>query len=247
MKKFSLFVLSLLTLASCQQSIWNDIEAGFQSYDDYQSRCAFLLQQGRNVADIACLVADGSVSEVCDSVMPEGYSWEAVTASSLMSQAKVVDNKLVLANGNEYSLLVLPKQETMNLELLECIYKFEQQGLIVAGSIPEQFSEDMEAMTVPEGVSLETVLLNMGIMPDFFGGGYDNNLEFVHRTLGKDGDIFFLSNQNDKDLEIYPEFRVEDATSTQIWDPVTGEIHAWQEETLKLSALQSVFVVFSKD
>ena len=265
MKKFSIFVLSILTLASCQQNnIWNDIQAGFQTSNDsnaYQSRCDFMLRQGRPVADIACLEAEDSESGCFDMEIPEGYSADLINADVLMNRSEVINKKLVLDGGMEYSLLILPQQEAMDLDLLECIYGLEKQGLIVAGSLPERSSgpksgpeadarvlelcELMDPMTVSDGVFLATVLSNMGVEPDCFIGC--DNLKFIHRTLGQEGDIYFISNQNEYQVDIYPEFRVEPGFSAQIWNPATGEIHAWKEESLELEALQSVFVVFRKD
>jgi hypothetical protein len=173
----------------------------------------------------------------------------------------VKDGKLVLDSGMEYSVLVLPKQETMRPEMAERICSFEQQGLQVSGPLPQrspslqdygqadarvqELSALMEPLTIADGVGLETVLNNMGIEPDFQFGG-EGSVTFIHRTLGKDGEIYFLANQEEESIEIYPEFRVPGGLKPQLWDPLTGKTRAWDGLGLSLEPLQSVFVVFSK-
>jgi hypothetical protein len=102
------------------------------------------------------------------------------------------------------------------------------------------------------GMNMQTALDELGIVPDFNSNTKDQVL-YIHRSSAH-GEIYFLSNQNEKELRFSPEFRAQ-GMQPEIWDPVTGEIRALPEFTqndkgvvvpLTLAPLQSVFVVFKK-
>ena len=236
---------------------------GMGAFVTYLRRCNFLLQQGRYVADVAYFIGEDApkMTGVCDPELPQGYSFDYINADVLMNHARVKDGKLVLDSGMEYRVLVLSRQETMRPEVAEQIYAFEQQGLQVLGPLPQrspslqkygeadarvkELSALMEPLTIADGVGLETVLYNMGIEPDFQYGG-EGSVSFLHRTLGKAGDVYFVANQEEVPVEILPEFRVPGGLKAQLWDPLTGECRDWDGTQLSLEPLQSVFVVFGK-
>ena len=243
-----------------RNSSWYD---GMGSFVTYLRRCNWMLQQGRYVADVAYFIGEDApkMTGVCDPELPQGYSFDYINADVLKNHARVQNGKLVLDSGMEYRVLVLPKQETMRPEMLECIYDFEKQGLPVLGPLPQrspslqnygeadarvkELAALMEPLTIADGVGLETVLNNLGVEPDFQYGG-DGSVSFLHRTLDKAGEIYFVANQEEEPVEVLPEFRVPDGLKPQLWDPLTGECRAWDGKSLKLEALQSLFVVFGK-
>jgi hypothetical protein len=76
---------------------------------------------------------------------------------------------------------------------------------------------------------------------------------WTHRTM-PGMDIYFITNQSDKEIEFHPTFRVDNKLKPQLWDAVTGEIRHLNEYShsengtivpLKLKAVQSCFVVFA--
>ena len=237
---------------------------GMGSFVTYLRRCNFLLQQGRYVADVAYFIGEDApkMTGVCDPALPEGYSFDYINADVLKNHARVKDGRLVLDSGMEYRILVLPKQETMRPEMLECIVRLARQGLPVLGPLPQrspslqdygkadarvkELSAQLEPLVLPDGLGLETALGHLGVEPDFEYGG-EGSVSFIHRTLGKAGDIYFVSNQEEKVIEIEPTFRVPDGLKAQLWDPMTGKACAWDGLSLHLEPLQSVFVVFSKE
>ena len=243
-----------------RNSSWFD---GMGSFVTYLRRCNFLLQQGRYVADVAYFIGEDApkMTGVCDPELPQGYSFDYINADVLQNHARVKDGTLVLDSGMEYRVLVLPKQETMRPEVAERIYAFEQQGLQVLGPLPQrspslkkygeadarvkELAALMEPLIIADGVGLETVLNNMGIEPDFLYGG-EGSVSFLHRTLGKAGEIYFVANQEEVPVEILPEFRVPAGLKAQLWDPLTGECRDWDGNRLSLEPLQSIFVVFGK-
>ena len=77
---------------------------------------------------------------------------------------------------------------------------------------------------------------------------------FIHRKIA-DGDIYFISNQRDKDIDLEPAFRVH-GKMPELWDPVTGtarDLPSYKQTgevttvPLKLAPYQSAFIVFRKD
>lgn len=237
---------------------------GMGTFVEYLKRCNFMLQQGRYVADVAYFIGEDApkMTGVCDPELPKGYSFDYINADVLKNHARVKDGKLLLDSGMEYRVLVLPKQETMRPEVLECIDAFVRQGLAVLGPLPKrspslqgypeadahvlELAEQLRPHVIADGVRLETVLENLNLAPDFRYEG-EGNLLFIHRTLGKTGEIYFVSNQEEKTVEVCPVFRVPAGLQPQLWDPLTGETRAWDGKNLSLEPLQSVFVVFSKE
>jgi hypothetical protein len=99
-------------------------------------------------------------------------------------------------------------------------------------------------------MSLQDVFALLNVTPDFLIEDKTAIL-YNHRTVdGKE--IYFVSNQSDKPVEIKPQFRVKDL-QPELWNPVSGEIRSLPSfeqkgETttipMKLEASESAFVVF---
>ena len=250
---------------------------GFGSFVQYLKRCNFMLQQGRYMADAAYFIGEDvpKMTGVCDPPLPEGYSFDYINAEILKGHARVRDGKLVLDSGMEYSVLVLPKQETMRPEMLECIYDFVNQGLTILGPAPlrspslqdygdaDNKVKDLaskiwngtgrcgKGWVYPAGTTMETVFSDLGIKPSFLHDG-EANLMFIRRTLGSDGEVFFISNQEDKPVEVTASFRVDPSLKAEIWNPVTSEVQGLGldspgKASLSLDRLESVFIVFRND
>ena len=246
---------------------------GMGPFVEYLRRCNFLLQQGRYVADVAYFIGEDApkMTGVCDPELPKGYSFDYINADVLKNHARVKDGRLVLDSGMEYRVLVLPKQETMRPEMLGSIAKLVHDGLTVLGPAPQRspslqeygkadamvkelarelWESDLpyykKGRVYPDGTSLDQVFQDLGTVPDFRYEG-EGDLLFIHRTLGRDGDVYFVSNQEDEPVQVRPSFRDAETGSAELWDPLTGAVKGWDGKTLSLEPLQSVFVVFRKD
>ena len=77
------------------------------------------------------------------------------------------------------------------------------------------------------------VLDDLGFRPDFTYSG-EGRLLFIHRTLGSEGEIYFVSNQEDRPVQLHPSFRVNPALKAELWDPFTGQTWGWDGEVLSL-------------
>ncbi len=243
---------------------------GMGSFVEYLKRCNLMLQQGRYVADIAYFIGEDApkMTGVTDPPVPEGYSFDYINADVLRHHARVQDGKLVLDSGMQYRVLVLPRQDAMRPEVLETIAGFVEAGLSIVGDAPVRspsmqhgiyeadervkklaekiWNGEGKGLVYPAGSSLDRVLDDVGSRPDFTYTG-EGRLLFIHRTLGNVGDLYFLSNQEDRPVTVQPSFRVPSGLQAELWDPLTGEVTGWDGQTLSLDRLQSIFVVFRKD
>jgi hypothetical protein len=117
------------------------------AYHRYISRCQFMLQQGKAVADILYLTPEGaphvflppSSAMDGDPIIPDrkGYNFDGCSPGQLY-QASVENNRIVFPSGAGYRLLVLPAVETMTPALLEKISSLVEAGAMVVGSPPKK-------------------------------------------------------------------------------------------------------------
>jgi hypothetical protein len=116
-----------------------------RDYHRYISRCSFVLQQGRAIADILYLTPEGApqvfrppLSALAgDSVLPDrkGYNFDGCSPGELYS-ASVKDHRVVFASGASYRVLILPASETMTPALLAKVLSLVREGAIVVGNPP---------------------------------------------------------------------------------------------------------------
>jgi hypothetical protein len=107
----------------------------------YISRCQYLLQQGRYVADVAYYSGESSpvVDRLNDPELPKGYACDGIDTNALLNMADVKDGRLVLPDGASYAVLVLPASDpAMTPDLLLKIHDFVNKGLhVVVGAKPD--------------------------------------------------------------------------------------------------------------
>ena len=76
-------------------------------WHQYLARCQFLLRQGRFVADICYLQAENPPRGPGDH-RRAGYDWDECSAEAVLTRMSVADGRLVLPDGMNYRVLVLP-------------------------------------------------------------------------------------------------------------------------------------------
>src|SRR5450759_4224413 len=116
------------------------------AYHKYISRCSYLLQQGRTVADVLYLTPKGaphvfkapSSAMVGGDTIPDrrGFNFDACSPNMLIANANVRNNQIVFKSGATYKLLVLPSFETMTPALLTKIEELVNAGAIIVGLPP---------------------------------------------------------------------------------------------------------------
>ncbi|MBN2296877.1 MAG: hypothetical protein JXM70_30910, partial [Pirellulales bacterium] len=108
----------------------------------YLARCQSLLQQGRFVGDVLYFTGEGVPNYLgyrheLEPPLPDGYDFDACNADVLLNMVSVKQGRLVLPNGMEYRVLLLPNQRTMSPKLLDKIRELVEAGAVVVGPRPE--------------------------------------------------------------------------------------------------------------
>ncbi len=229
---------------------------------NYLARCSYMLQQGLFVADAAYYYGDQAPNfypvfhVVPEKIIPadlgEGYDYDIVNSDVILNRMKVENGNIILPDGLSYSVLVLPDQDYIPLDVLKKLEQMVTEGATVIGRKPlgvpylNNYSDENEELTilvskmwgdidgedvkineygegrVIYGMSTREVLSSDGINPDFLHAD-KSSLDYIHRRDG-DTDIFFIRNKSGKKYSGSCSFRVS-GSYPQMWDPSTGEAY----------------------
>jgi hypothetical protein len=235
------------------------------SYTDlflnYIKRSNLMLQQGRYVADVAYFIGEDApkMTGITDPAMPKGYAFDYINAEVIKDRLQVKNGKLVLPDGLSYSILVLPKLETMRPELLRKIEELVKEGTTILGPAPTRSpslqgypaaDDEVKALAVRlwgagaakgakvrqygkgkiiTGMDMQQALDVLHIKKDFNINASDS-LMYIHRRTARE-EIYFISNQSSSKIEFAPVFRVE-GKKPELWNPVTGLRRALPQYTV---------------
>ncbi|WP_395396011.1 glycosyl hydrolase (plasmid) [Novosphingobium sp. BL-8A] len=217
---------------------------------DYIARSAFMLQQGRSVADVAyfygeeapltSLYAGGLPDEV-----PRQYGYDFLNTDALLHLASVDGSDLVMPGGARYRALFLGgSSRFMTLPVLQRLADLADQGATIVGDAPvasPSLADDPAAFSalvkklwpgtavaqigrgkIIAGHDLAAALGSAGAAPDFdYAGEEGRSLLFQHRRLA-DGDIYFVSNRKDREEHLEARFRVSGKVP-EVWRATTGK------------------------
>ncbi|WP_235835845.1 glycosyl hydrolase [Cognatitamlana onchidii] len=256
------------------------------TYFDYLRRCQHLLQQGKYVADVCYFIGEdapimtgGRIPEI-----PKGYSYDYINAEVIIDRLTVKDGRFVLPDGMSYKVMVLPPFKTMRPELLTKLEQLVAQGGTILGPKPEKspslsnyptsdnivkdlankmwnanyVDSKMKATygkgKIWDGYELADIFSELNLAKDIDVPA-DTPVLWIHRSM-PGMDVYFISNQSDKQLNIAPVFRTDKSLKPQLWNALTGEIRDLPEYEmtstgikvpLQFEGAQSWFVVFSKE
>jgi len=224
---------------------------------EYISRCQALLQRGHFVADVLYYNGDWAPNVIkekhIDPSLGKGYDYDVCNAEVLLTRLSVKDGRIVLPDGMNYRMLVLPDRIKMPLPILKKLEELIKAGATVIGPKPQsdpglkdypQCDKDVRKLAnelwgecdgqhvkqntygkgrIFWGTTIRDVLEMDGIMPDFEYSG--NN---------PDAFLDFIHRKS-KDYEFYfvcnRNKQREEVTCTfrvtgklpELWDPVTGQ------------------------
>lgn len=104
----------------------------------YLTRCQYLLQQGRFVADVCYFLGEEPPggSPPNPALKAQGYSVDACDTEVLLNRMAVEDGWLALPSGMRYRLLVLPDVPSMTPRTLAKVRELVQAGATVLGPKP---------------------------------------------------------------------------------------------------------------
>ena len=209
-----------------------------KAWTDYLARSCYMLQQGRNVADVLYYYGeDDVVTSLLAHHHPEipfCYNYDYLNKEALLELITFDGNHFVTPSGNTYRVMVIDKNcQHMSKEVAQKIATLKEQGAPVF---------DLQKQTIAEALA--------AIEPDFAGDDM-NDLRYVHRSTD-DAEIYWVNNRRAEARTITVTCRVS-GSRPMLWHPETGtfeelsyEIKGDKTEVrLNLVANDAVFVVFS--
>ncbi|MCF7561526.1 hypothetical protein L3X39_12835 [Sabulilitoribacter multivorans] len=243
-----------------------------KAFMDYIARSQFMLQQGKNVADV--LVFTGESSPNTAFLLPEikhlGYDYDLI-GSNKLSDLFVKNGKICTPVGGQYEVLMLPKSDWIKPETLIKIEELVKGGAKVIGvkhkkspSLEHYPSCDEDVKRLSDSlwdkglvndVSIVDYLKDNGMTADFKIESEDaSDISFIHRKTDE-ADIYFIANARKESREIKVRFRVS-GKQPEIWQAETGTIKmpaVWGNHadgttslSLQLGMEEAVFIVFKK-
>jgi len=209
-----------------------------KAWMDYLARSSYMLQQGRNVADILYYYGE---DDVVTSLFPHHhpeipfcYNYDYLNKEALLDLISYNGKYFVTPSGSQYQVLIIDKNcQHMSKEVLQKIKTLKQQGGPVF---------DLREQTITEALA--------GIAPDFRADSM-KDLRYVHRATA-DAEIYWVNNRRDEARHITATFRVS-GKKPMLWHPETGKSEEVSYEIkddhtmveLNLVANDAVFIVFN--
>ncbi|TRD12079.1 glycoside hydrolase [Erythrobacter insulae] len=215
-------------------------DKGGKAWFEYMARGHYMLRQGLPVVDIAMYVGEDSPvscpekKNLADS-LPAGTEFDCLNEESLLSRSRFVDGKMVLPNGQSYSMIWWPQNRAPGKAALARMQAAREAGVPVA---MRHEGDDAKAVFAMEGLTAR--VSSAGPLP-----------LFTQRKVG-DIDVFFLLNLGEETAEYDLSFDVS-GRAPALWDPVTGAVRPMPAKLeaggrtgvqIDLLAGQSAFLVF---
>ena len=231
-----------------------------KAFVDYITRCQTLLQQGRPVADIAVFTGEelprrALTPDRLVSMLPGLFGAERVASEQerlanlgqpivespigVRHSAGIIDLKdwinplhgyqydsmnkdALLHQPFNYKVVVVPEGMKTSLDVRSRLAELAEQGIKILHRPYEQstFKNLPPDAVLPEGIA------------------------FCHRQT-EGGDIYFLSNQQDKEVTFTPQFRAQQEQAI-CYNPVSDEYVKYDKGSLTLPAYGSLFVIYGK-
>ncbi|HWI87580.1 MAG TPA: glycosyl hydrolase [Sphingomonas sp.] len=214
---------------------------------DYMARTSFLLQQGRDVADIAYFYGEEAsptalyqLSPVADA--PRRHGFDFVGAHALLTLAKADGGDMVMPGGARYRAIYLGgTSRRMTVPVLRKLAELVRGGVPLIGlppvsspslgDDPAEFAALVARLWSPDAAGggrqvptsdVEAGLAMLEVRPDFEprGAASDAEIRFVHRRL-RDGDLYFINNRKNRPERFDGCFRVT-GKAAEIWRADAG-------------------------
>ena len=187
-----------------------------RGFMDYITMCQHYLQQGRPVVDIAVFHPSGTPEQKNSYRAPRGYKYDLINKDALLKWNFEYSPKGKLPGNQDYRILVVSQPDSsLSAEIKAKLEELREEGIVI-------IDKPYQAKNFSQ----------YGIDPDVI---LPENMDYAHRlVLEATGrkDIYFLTNQENKERQITATFR-------------TGTSRIRQIVNLNLPAYGSVFVILS--
>ena len=213
---------------------------------DYMARTGFLLQQGRDHADIAYFYGeDAPITALFEhgvpADLPSDYAYDFVNAEILATKASVQNGDLIAGKARYKALYLGGSSKVMTLATLQRIAALVEAGATLIGTAPDRapgLQDDPAAFRAlvaklwsgqPVGkgkviasADADAALAGTGIGADFrvTGSGDAGAYRFLHRAL-PDGDLYYVTNGKAQAEHVEARFRVT-GRQPEIWRAIDG-------------------------
>lgn len=213
-----------------RQETWADMAKAWISY---LGRSSYLLQQGRNVADILYFYGENTnITWVGREHLPEipaGHEFDFVNSTVLMEAIGAENGKLKAKSGNTYEVLILDESaRLMRLPILKKLKELSDAGVKIIGEKPvkspsledndEEFKTLANAVWALPNVGPE---VKISVEKDVDVQKTDHRILFRHRSTGS-SEIYWLNNRSVDPTTASISFRVAGLEPMK-WDPISGE------------------------
>ena len=214
---------------------------------DYMARSSYMLQQGRNVADVAYFYGEEApltalFAQAVPGDLPTGNAFDFVNPDVLLNQLSNDGADLVAKSGARYKALYLGGSSArMSLAVLQRIDTLVRGGATLIGEKPTgspalmddpalfaRLADALWAGDTGKGRVLashdpDSALASLGIAPDmaYTKAVPDTQLRFVHRKAA-DAEIYFLTNRKNRAEPTTLSFAVA-GKAPEWWDADTGK------------------------
>ena len=167
-----------------------------------------------------------------------------------MNRMQVSEGKLVLPDGVNYKLLVIPDRKDIPLEVVKKVEKMFADGASVLIQNPV-IAQNIVG-NIFRNISIDDALARLSVAKDFSGDV--NKLDFTHRKTDK-ANIYFIRNKIGQSIAEECEFRVI-SEQPEYWDPVTTQqykikdakiINGKTKLKLQLPPNGSCFIIFNSE
>lgn len=210
-----------------------------KAWTDYLARSCYLLQQGRNVADILYYYGEDDVVTSLFAFqhpdIPYSYNFDYLNKEALLDLISYDGKHFMTPSGNQYKVLIIdPRCEHVSAPVKAKLEALRRQGAPIF---------DLRTQTMAEALK--------GIRPDFIADDM-TDLRYVHRKTA-DADIYWVNNRRNTARQINATFRVS-GLKPMLWHPETGKAEEVSYEMhddvtivrLNLAIDDAVFVVFDE-
>ena len=222
------------------------------AWHEYLSRCQYMLRQGMFIADL-CYLRPEQPNQTYFTpapAVPAGYKYDECSAEALIARMNVKDGRLVLPDGMNYRILVLPAEfRLMTPALAQKIKKLVEAGATVYGPRPTASPSLADYPKCDEEVTKVAAEIwadcdGKNVTEHNFGKGWvvwgqplaevleklktppdftaSVKLNWIHRQVG-DTEVYFVANETPAAMEAKCHFRLKNLRP-ELWNPETGEI-----------------------